>query len=68
MSLLLDALKKAAEQKAAKEDSTVTQTVNAFDETIMLDDTQAVIDNTVAFDEDQTEYQEDQTVKWKRSR
>jgi tetratricopeptide (TPR) repeat protein len=62
MSLLLDALKKAAEQKAAKEDSTVTQTVNAFDETIMLDDTQAVIDNTVAFDEDQTEYEEDQTV------
>jgi tetratricopeptide (TPR) repeat protein len=62
MSLLLDALKKAAEQKAAKEDSTVTQTVNAFDETIMLDDTQAVIDNTVAFDEDQTEYQEEQTV------
>jgi tetratricopeptide (TPR) repeat protein len=62
MSLLLDALKKAAEQKAAKEDSTVTQTVNAFDETIMLDDTQSVIDNTVALDEDQTEYEEDQTV------
>ena len=62
MSLLLDALKKAAERKAAKEDSTVTQTVSAFDDTLMLGDTQAVIDNTVAFDEDQTEYQEDQTV------
>jgi tetratricopeptide (TPR) repeat protein len=62
MSLLLDALKKAAEQKAAKEDSAVTQTVSAFDDTLMLDDTQFVIDNTVAFDEDQTEYEEDQTV------
>jgi tetratricopeptide (TPR) repeat protein len=62
MSLLLDALKKAAEQKAAKEDSTVTKTVSAFDDPLMLDDTQFVIDNTVAFDEDQTEYEEDQTV------
>jgi tetratricopeptide (TPR) repeat protein len=62
MSLLLDALKKAAEQKAAKEDSTVTQTVSAFDDTLMLDDTQAVIDNTVALDEGQTEYEEDQTI------
>lgn len=62
MSLLLDALKKAAEQKAAKEDATITQTVSTSDETIVLDDTRTVIDNTVAVDEDRTEYQEDETV------
>ena len=63
MSLLLDALKKAAEQKAAKEDATVRQqTVSTSDETIVLDDTRTAIDNTVAFDEDRTEYQEDETI------
>jgi tetratricopeptide (TPR) repeat protein len=62
MSLLLDALKKAAEQKAAKEESIVTQAVSTSDETVILDDTRTVIDNTVAFDEDRTEFQEDETV------
>jgi tetratricopeptide (TPR) repeat protein len=62
MSLLLDALKKAAEQKAANEDSSVTLTVSTVDDTIMLDDTQAVIDKTVAFNEDRTEYQEEEKL------
>lgn len=67
MSLLLDALKKAAEQKAAKEDATITQTVSTSDETIVLDDTRTAIDNTVAFDEDRTEYQEDETIVFAKS-
>ncbi len=62
MSLLLDALKRAAEQKAAKEDATETQTVSTFDKTIVLDDTKTEIDNTVDFDEDRTEHQEDETI------
>lgn len=66
MSLLLDALKKAAEQKAAKEAAAATQksteTVNTTDETVVLDDTRTEMDNTVAFDEDRTERQEDETI------
>ena len=66
MSLLLDALKKAAEHKAAKEAAIATQadteTVSTSDETIVLDDTRTVIDNTVAFDEDPTEYQQEDTI------
>ena len=57
MSLLLDALKKAAEQKAEKEDVTITKTaINSDDETLVLEKTQTVTDNTAAFDEDRTEY------------
>ena len=57
MSLLLDALKKAAEQKAEKEEVTVTKTVSTSDdETLVLEKTQTVADNTAAFDEDRTDY------------
>jgi hypothetical protein len=62
MSLLLDALKKAAEQKVAKEGAAETQTVSTFDKTIALDNTKIEIDNTVAFDVDRAEHKEDVTT------
>ena len=62
MSLLLDALKKAAEQKAEKESATTDKTVSTTDETIVLEDTQTAIDNTVPFDEDRTKNLEDDTI------
>jgi tetratricopeptide (TPR) repeat protein len=62
MSLILDALKKAAEQKMAKEGAAETQTVSTFNNTIALDNTEIEIDNTVAFDVDRTEHKEDETT------
>jgi tetratricopeptide (TPR) repeat protein len=62
MSLLLDALKKAAEQKVAKEGVAETETVSTFDKTIALDNTEIEIDNTVAFDVDRTEHKEEETT------
>ena len=62
MSLLLDALKKAAEQKAAKDDETITKTVSTSDVTVVIEKTQTVIDNTLVFEEDQTGYQADETI------
>jgi tetratricopeptide (TPR) repeat protein len=67
MSLLLDALKKAAEQKeakaeAAKAEPAITETVNVFDKTSVMEDTHTEIDNTVIFDENRMEPQEDETI------
>jgi tetratricopeptide (TPR) repeat protein len=62
MSLLLDALKKAAEQKAAKEKGAAKQPVRTADETIVMDHTRTEVDNTVAFNEDRTEYREGEAV------
>jgi tetratricopeptide (TPR) repeat protein len=68
MSLLLDALKKAAEQKAAKEKGSATQPVRTADETIIMDHTRTEIDNTVAFNEDRTEYREGEAAYVNRDR
>ena len=51
MSLLLDALKKAAEQKEEKSEATITQTVNYYDKTSVMEDTHTEIDNTFTSDE-----------------
>jgi tetratricopeptide (TPR) repeat protein len=62
MSLLLDALKKAAEQKEVKEEAAITETVNIFDKTAVMEDTHTEIDSTVTFDENRMESQEDETI------
>ena len=55
MSLLLDALKKAAARKEENSEAAITQTVNIYDKTSIIEETQTEIDNTFSFDENRFE-------------
>ena len=60
MSLLLDALKKAARQKAEKENALNIQP-GVSDEATIIEQTQIESDATVAFDEERAQFADDQT-------
>jgi Tfp pilus assembly protein PilF len=62
MSLLLDALKKAAEQKEEKSEATITQTVSYYDKTSVMEDTHTEIDNTFTLDENRFESETKEAV------